>query len=244
MNFTFGLLAGESKLIIREFTPEGITDKTTQSSEIEQADIDLLFYDRENLTNETAEILEKGKKFYPVSHIYDEACFQSLNHEEALQTMLKTNESWVLRNNLSLISDIFNVRDYLVELLHRDRTSFFEELWFLVRSNLGCRGLTIIFNDVEKGKKQHEKDKLVKAKVTGTNLPDPVPTEEIDQELMDNYKNEFTQSFNISELNESRGELVATAKVNGGPVLIMAKIKQLSALQKAVMTALFNGLKE
>jgi hypothetical protein len=47
-----------------------------------------------------------------------------------------------------------------------DRTGFFEEFWFTLRSQLGASEMTIIYNDMLKATKEGEKNKLIKVKKT------------------------------------------------------------------------------
>jgi hypothetical protein len=128
------------------------------------------------------------------------------------------------------------------KLYPNERTAFFEELWSLLKNNLGATDLKIIYNDIEMAKKESEKNKLIRIKVEGKRNPNPVVGKEMEDKLMKHYENDFVQTFNVSEYNPHKGELVLTASINNSPVLVMARVNQLTRLQKALLNSLFEGL--
>src|SRR5690606_32784930 len=186
------------------------------------------------------------KKFAPIRSdrelglSYDQ--FESMAHDQIQAVINKTFEGWVLNNNLMLIEKMFSTLEHMNRLLHTDRTAFFEELWFLLRSNLGAMNLTIIFNDLLKGTKEHEKDKLIKVKVEGEILPQPVPGDAFADQVMKHYETSFHPNLEFVQYDAAKGEMVATVTILKSPVLFMAKVPGLSRLQKAVLAALFDGL--
>lgn len=190
--------------------------------------------------------LESEIKFYPIrSHTefgLSLESFEKLNYEDAKKVFDKMRENWILQNNISLIEEIFKVRNHLLGLWPNDRSGFFEELWFILKSNLGAVNLKLIYNDMIKSKNEHEKNKLVKVKVQGDRYPGLVTCDEMDEHVLKSYEKDFGSIFDITDYNKEKGQLVICANIKKSPVLIMANIYQLTRLQKSLLSSLFEGL--
>ncbi len=243
MSFSLGLLDINGRLSVKSFGSENLISETVIGPEhLSGMDISAIFYRPEELTSELIQIINSKKDQYPISPIMDQYTFERLTPSEAKELLSQATTNWVLKNNLILISDIFKVREHLLSLLHKDRLTFFEELWAILHKNLGTTSLTIIYNGLEKG--ENSKNHLVLSKIHGHSTPNPLPAEEIDHKLMVEYKAEFGNRFSISEYSKGAGELVATAQIYGGPILLLAKISELTPLQRAIANAIFDGLQE
>ena len=151
-------------------------------------------------------------------------------------------ENWILQNNISLLEEIFKVRNHLLGLWPNDRSGFFEELWFILKSNLGASNLVLYYNDIIKSKNENEKNKLIKVKVKGDRYPDLATCDEMDEHVLKSYEKDFGNIFDITDYNKEKGHLVICATVKKSPILIMANVYQLSSLQKALISSLFEGL--
>jgi len=192
--------------------------------------------------------LENEIKFYPIRsdvefNLTSEA-FDNLNYTEGRKIFDKMRENWILQNNISLIEEIFKVQIHLLSLWPNDRSGFFEELWFLLKSNLGATNLRLIYNDMVKSKNEHEKNKLVKVKVQGDRYPELVSCDEMDEHILKNYEKDFGNIFDITDYNKEKGQLVICASIKKSPVLIMANVYQLTRLQKALLSSIFEGLNQ
>lgn len=190
--------------------------------------------------------LEGELKFYPIRSNSEfgltPETFEKLNYDDAKQVFDKMRENWILQNNVSLIEEIFKVRNHLLGLWPNDRSGFFEELWFILRSNLGATNLKLIYNDMIKAKNENEKNKLIKVKVIGERFPELSPVTEADELVLKSYEKDFGNIFEITDYNKEKGQLVICANIKKSPVLIMANIYQLTRLQKAILNSLFEGL--
>lgn len=190
--------------------------------------------------------LENELKFYPIRSNSEfgltPETFEKLNYDEAKIVFDKMRENWILQNNVSLIEEIFKVRNYLLSLWPNDRSGFFEELWFILRSNLGATNLKLIYNDMIKAKNENEKNKLIKVKVVGERFPELSSVTEADELVLKSYEKDFGNIFEITDYNKEKGQLVICANIKKSPVLIMANIYQLTRLQKAILNSLFEGL--
>ena len=151
-------------------------------------------------------------------------------------------ENWILQNNVSLIEEIFKVRNHLLNLWPNDRSGFFEELWFILKTNLGATNLKLIYNDMIKAKTENEKNKLVKIKVVGDRFPGLSSVDEADELVLKSYEKDFGNNFEITDYNKEKGQLVICASIKKSPVLIMTNVYQLTRLQKAILSSLFEGL--
>jgi hypothetical protein len=190
--------------------------------------------------------LEGELKFYPIRSNSEfglsPESFEKLTYEEAKIIFDKMRENWILQNNVSLIEEIFKVRNHLLGLWPNDRVGFFEELWFILKSNLGASNLKLIYNDMIKAKNENEKNKLVKVKVIGERFPELSSVDEADELVLKSYEKDFGNIFEITDYNKEKGQLVICGSIKKSPVLIMTNIYQLTRLQKAILSSLFEGL--
>ena len=190
--------------------------------------------------------LENELKFYPVRSNSEFGLsadkFEKLSYDAARAIFDKMRENWILQNNISLIEEMFKVRNHLLGLWPNDRSGFFEELWFILKSNLGATNLKLIYNDMIKAKTENEKNKLIKVKVIGDRFPEPANVTEADELVLKSYEKDFGAIFNITDYNKEKGQLVICANIKKSPVLIMTNVYQLTRLQKALLTSLFEGL--
>jgi hypothetical protein len=145
---------------------------------------------------------------------------------------------WLLHNGISVLEELHPVLNHLKALWPNERTAFFEELWSHLKKLWGTQELKIIFNDLA----DKERPKLVRAMVSGKRVGHPLPASEIEEKIMDHYQGEFSRPFDIIDFQEEKGELVALATIQQSPVIIMAKVFELSRLQKAISQALIEGL--
>lgn len=192
--------------------------------------------------------LESEIKFYPIRSGSEFGLtlegFEKLDFEDAKKIFDKMRENWILQNNISLIEEVFKVRNHLLGLWPNDRSGFFEELWFLLKTNLGANNLKLIYNDMVKSKNENEKNKLIKVKVQGERYPELATCDEMDEHVLKSYEKDFGNIFDITDYNKEKGQLVICATIKKSPVLIMANIYQLTRLQKALLSSLFEGLNQ
>lgn len=249
MNLCLGYIKNENQFLLKEFKTGDAPNKgkILDLEDLTTTPVQAVIYPEElNQSQSLLHVLGQVKKFAPIRSDKEIGLgfeqFEGLATDQVEGIFSKTLDNWVLGNNLQLIEKLFPTLDYMKQLLHSDRTAFFEELWFLLRSNLGAANLTIIFNDLQKATKEHEKDKLVKVKVEGEILPQPVPGDAFADQVMKHYENHFHAGLEFVAFNQEKGELVATVTILKSPVLIMAKVPGLSRLQKSSLAALFDGI--
>jgi hypothetical protein len=247
MNFSIGILKSQQQFIHCQFHPDQVpTTQILPLEDIKDEPLSGFLYKKELLNEEIQAILLKQSELYPIRAIDEvgtnEETLIKAPFEQAFNLMTKIQNPWLLHNNLSLLDELFCVITHLNQLWPNERTAFFEELWEILRKNLGTMELKIIFNTLEKGTKENEKDKLVKAMISGTKKGNPLNGGEIEEQIMKHYESEFHKTFEIVEYKIDKSELVAVATIKKSPVLIMARAPQLTKLQKTLVKALFEGL--
>lgn len=248
MQFSLAYTKNAEQIIIQSFNhnENPSMGKIMNYDELKNQSIQGLIYDPSVVGEDFIHLAALELKYFPVRSSVDFQLslenFEKLTTENAQTIFQKMNENWILQNNLSLIEDIFKTKNHLLSLFPNDRSGFFEELWFLLKSNFGAMSLTIFYNDLVKAKNENEKNKLIKVKLVGNRFPEPLSLDEIDEKIFKSYEKQFGQLFEISDYNKEKGEVVICATIKKSPVLMMAKIYQLTRIQKAILSSLFEGI--
>lgn len=252
MQLDIGVIQSENSMNIYSINTENneFQTKRLETQNIKDQKLDLLLFDENDQLDQLSSMIEKENQFYPISTLtalnLNKDSFGMLEGAELVSLHAKSLNRWLLNNNIQTIEQIYTSITYLKDLWIKDRNSFFEELWFLIKRNIAANDLTIIFHDLkELSKKQEEKGEkpsLCYSKVTGTKIPNLKVGKEAEAHLMSEYEKEFNDFFNITEFSKEKSQFVACAKIGLSPILIMAKISQLNQLQQSILVALFSGL--
>ncbi len=230
----------------------GISNKRIDSVGLVDENINTLLYDQEDELPSVLPLLEKEEKFYPIAPIQslqmDKASLEKLDGQQMLDIYNKVSTRWILNNNMKMVEQLYPTITYLKDLWVKNRNSFFEELWFILKTNLATTHLNIVFHDLkeptEKQVEKGEKPKLCYSYVEGNKLPTLFDGKDKEAMLMKEYENEFEDFFNITEYNKERGQLVACAKIGLSPILIMAELPSFNQLQQSILISLFTGLQD
>jgi hypothetical protein len=247
MEFTLLYTKNSQQAVLRTFNmDETPKTKIIDLVEAQKYPIHGYIFDNEQKNEDFMNGLEQEIKFYPIraNTEFNQSFvdFENFSYEEGRKIFDKMRENWILQNNISLLEEVFKVRNHLLGLWPNDRSGFFEELWFILKSNLGANNLVLMYNDMIKSKNENEKNKLVKVKVQGVRYPELVTCSEMDEHVLKSYEKDFGNIFDITDYNKEKGQLVICATIKKSPVLIMANIYQLTRLQKALLSSLFEGL--
>jgi hypothetical protein len=247
MHFSLGYLKNDKQILIRDFgDDQPDKGKILGLEEVREQHIQGFIYNETEISEENRAVLNEQIKFFPIRNGEDLNLsfeqFEDISKESAQNVFSKINDSWLLSNNIGLLEELFKVTAHLKSLWPNERTTFFEELWFVVKSNIGASSLKVIYNDIQMSQKEHVKNKLVRGVVNGEKNPIPTPATEPEEALMDHYSKEFNSHFEITEYDPHKGEIIITATINNSPVLMMAKVNRLTRLQKALLGTLFDGL--
>ncbi len=247
MNLSIAFVKNENQVMYHDYSAASERAQIFEIEELENRETDTIFVPTELLDNEEViEKISKESKFTPIkpisSDILNSDTFEKLGLQEASDLSKKVTTAWVLQNNLNLLENLFENINHLKGLWPNDRTTFFEELWHLLKNNLGTKNLKLAYNHLQKAKKDTEKNQLIRVVIEGKKLPNPTENKELGDALFTNYQGQFTQNFNVHSFDEENGELVILGSINNSPVIIMAESFAPSKLQKALLKSLFDGL--
>ena len=249
MSITVGFIKSDSQINVLNIDPvtKNIGQKIVDAIELKDINFQLLITSESVQMDDLEESFSSEKKFYPIVSSQqfnlsnDE--FSKLNFEELVELYQKVNSRWILSNNIKTVETMYPLITYLKDLWVNDRSAFFEELWFVLKTNLATSELTMVYHDVT-GSEEEEKGKpqLINAAISGEKIPNIEPAKDSQDKLMEDYKHHFTEAFQITEFSPQKGELVATATINLSPILIMGRLSGLNQLQNSIITGIFAGL--
>lgn len=247
MNLSIAFVKNENQVMYHDFSNNNDRAKIFEIEELQNIETDTIFVPTELLDNEEVlEKISKESKFTPIKPVSAEilnlARFEALDAQGGLALTQKVNTAWVLQNNLVLLENLFENINHLKMLWPNDRTTFFEELWYLLKNNLGSKNLKLAYNHLQKAKKDTEKNQLIRVVIEGKKLPNPTENKELGDALFTHYQGQFNQNFNIHSYEEASGKLVILGSINNSPIIIMAEGNALTKLQKALLKSLFDGL--
>lgn len=247
MSFKLAMTRNEEQVIVKTFEEnKNSSPRIMDLHEVRNENVQGLIYLSTIKSEDLINQLESETKFYPIRSSTDIQisidAFEALSYEDGTKLLEKILDPWVLQNNITTIEELFRARTHLNNLWPNDRTGFFEEFWFLLRSQLGATEISIIYNDMLKASKDGEKNRLIKVKVAGNRIPEPQNPNEGDELVYKNYEKEMTHVLEITEYNKEKGHLVMAGTLKKSPILIMTKVYKISRLQKAILTALIDGL--
>ena len=233
-----------------DMTKQEVSHRRIDTAAIIDEKVNLLLYSEETESQDVMHLMKKELKFYPIfpvqSFNLDLTSIKNLDYKQLVELYDKASSRWVLANNLKTVEEIYPTVEYMKTLWIKDRNSFFEELWFFVKSNLATHSLNIIFHDLKepstKQQEKGEKPKLCYSYVKGDKIPHLFEGKTPEELLMKEYEAEFNQSFQITEYQQEKSQLIACAKIELSPILIMAEIKSINHLQQSILQALFTGL--
>ncbi|MBF0363291.1 MAG: hypothetical protein HQK49_19875 [Oligoflexia bacterium] len=126
-------------------------------SDIKGENLNILLFNSELQSEDVAHILEEESKYYPVwpGHhlgIKNEDDFDNFSKadksESSENAILDLYSKWILCNNIKLLDNFFPIVENLRSLLENDRTNFFEELWQILKANLGTTYMRIVYHDL------------------------------------------------------------------------------------------------
>ena len=245
MDFSLAYVKSKKQFILKNFTPSSpaIDDKWIDWKEISDHPVQaVIFSDELGSDQEFMNEVHRESRYLAMRSNADLRIsfeeFQALDYSHAQKLLRQIQGGQVLKSNLSLLEEFFDILKHLKELYPDDRMSFFEELWFIVKNNLGAKDLKFIYNDVP----DKEKSTLVQILVEGDRHPRSVSGERYPQTIMKEYRKHVGPHFEIIEYNEEQHQLSAIATINKSPLVLMAHVLSVSRLQKALLKSLFNGL--
>ena len=251
---SLGFVRSASQILIKEldWVQNKLDSRIIDVTDLPDQNIQGLYIEDNEHFSSLVSILEKEKSLYPILDAKDDqinyGTFENLSADQLRDLYSKISNRWVLGQNLNSIENFSAHISHFKSLWLKDRITYFEELWYWLKRNLGATELTIIFNDVIKAEEKDENNekkerpKLVQSIISGTKKAHFQQGGAKEKELMSHYIEKFHDVFEVTEFNSQKGQFVATAQIERSPMIFMARSTQLNQLQKSVLTGLFNGL--
>ncbi|HLW57874.1 MAG TPA: hypothetical protein VKY27_10835 [Bacteriovoracaceae bacterium] len=254
MIISLGFVRSTSQLLIKDFdwTKNSLESRLIDIVDLQDQNLSGLFVEDDDHFSSLVSILEKEKSFYPIIDARNEdlsyTSFEQMGAHAFKELALKVINRWTMIQNFNSIENVYKIITHFRELWQKDRLSFFEEFWYWMKRNLGAVDLSIIFNDVtsveekDDNNEKKERPKLTQSLISGTKKGHFLAGGAKEKELMSSYFNQSQQAFEVTEMNPEKGQFVATAQIEGSPVLMMARVPNLNQLQRTTIAAIFNGL--
>jgi hypothetical protein len=252
MSIKIGYIKSTAQVMIKELdiANRSAKSKIIDITNLKEQNLSLLFFSNEEDMDSIQDVVNSEGKFYPVTPSeslgLEKSMFEDLDFDELVDLYTKVNARWILTNNVKTIEQIYTLITYLRDLWINDRNAFFEELWFILKTNLASHELTMIFHDLkepsEKQKEKGAKNTLCYSFVKGEKTPQLFDGKEKEAKIMEDYEKDFGEQFSITEYDSEKGHLIATAKIDLSPILLMAKLNTFNQLQQSILIALFTGL--
>ena len=190
--------------------------------------------------------LQEQMRYLPVKQVgsaeMGEEAFERLDYRGGQKLLERALSQWTLQNNLNLLENLFVHLEHLNSLFASDRSAFFEELWQLVKNNLGAREFRIVYRHLVTRGGNGVKAKMCPVIVEGESTPNSKEFRQLGEALLENCADATGPAWQVLQYSPQSGEWLATVALGGSPVLFMAQVFHFSALQKALFKALFAGL--
>lgn len=256
MIISLGFVRSSSQVLIKELNwqQNSLDSKIIDVTDLPDQNLQALFIQDNEHFSSLVSILEKEKAFYPIMDANDEnltlSSFESMPAQQFKDLYMKVQNRWTMHQNFNSIEHSWKITNHFRDLWKKDRLSFFEEMWYWMKRNIGATDLTIIFNDVvstvekDENNEKKERPKLAQSLLSGSkkgNFQQGTPKE---KELMQSYVDKFHDVFEVTEFNPSKGQFVATAQIERSPIIFMARTAQLNQLQRTLLASIFNGLQQ
>lgn len=254
MIISLGFIRSGSQLLVKEldWLQNSLQSRLIDVTDLPDQNLQGLFIENNDHFSSLISMLEKEKAFYPILDGRDEglsyAAFEDMPAQQFKDLYLKITGRWTIAQNMGSVENLFKLTNHFRELWKKDRLSFFEELWYWFKRNIGSTDLTIYFNDViqteekDENNEKKERPKLTQSILTGTKKAHFQQGGPKEKELMQNYLEKFHEFFEVTEFNPAKGHFVATAQIEKSPLIFMARSAQLNQLQRTLLAGLFNGL--
>lgn len=243
---SIGMYHSSENIELKNVSGQENTNKILSQLDLKEHNIIGLFYSLEDINDESQATLNEYFSFLPVYPLeklnLSIEQFNQLTFAELFKQTQKINQSWVLKNNLSSISEMISFKEHLENLLEKDRIAFFEEMWFFLKRNMAPQSLSVLYHGLKKTNENTDKYSLVNMKVTGNIKPETQNCSEFENNIFEVYNTEINSSFSLHEFNQEKGEIVLSFKINTGPVIVMAKVLDFTPLQNALFSGIFNQL--
>lgn len=221
---------------------------TTDLAECSDQEIAMLLIDQNIENDSILGELEKLKNLYPIIFAQDTQIdvnnFENIQFEQIVKEYKNFSNRWGTQNTIGVLEEIFALKSHLSSLYLKERNTFFEELWHLLKKTIPAYDLSILFHDISEvdEDKKNDRPQLIETVLEGTIKPQFRVANDSEKAIMSNYKDRISECFEVETWQEEKGQMVLTMHVNQSPIIVMAKTVNNNFIFKSVFKALFNGL--
>lgn len=254
MQLTLGFVRSGSQILVKDVDclQNQVSTRLIDATDLPDQNLQGLFVGQTEHFEQLMSLLEKEKSHYPIldSSNFDLAYtgFEEMPAFQFKELATTVTGRWQMSHNFKSLETIVQFTSHMKTLWLKDRLSFHEELWYWLKRNLAAVDVSIIFNDIvqteektEDGQKE-QKPKLTQSMISGSKKANFISGGGKEQALMDHYLDKWNEGFEVTEWDQSKGRFVATVMIDRSPIIIMARMTNLTQLQRSLMAALFNGL--
>ena len=254
MIVSLGFVRSSSQVLVKQldWQQNTLSTRLIDVTDLPDENLQALMIADNDQFNSLVGILEKERTHYPILMAQDEnlgfSAFEELPAQQFRDLYARILNRWTLHQNLNSVENMYKITEHFRTLWKSDRLSFFEEMWYWMKRNLGSTDLSILFNDIvhteekDENNEKKERPKLTQSLLSGTKKAHFIQGGMKEKELMTSYLDKFHENFEVTEFNSTKGQLVATAQIERSPIIFMARSVQLNQLQRTLIAGLFNGL--
>lgn len=254
MQLSLGFVRSGSQILVKDVDclQNQVSTRLIDATDLPDQNLLGLFVGQTEHFDQLLGLLEKEKAHYPIldSKNFDLGYtnFEEMPAFQFKELATTVAGRWQMTHNFKSLETIFQFTSHMRVLWVKDRLSFHEELWSWLKRNLAAVDVSIVFNDVVQAEQKNEdgqkeqKPKLTQSLLSGSKKANFISGGGKEQQLMDHYLDRWSDNFEITEWDQSKGRFVATVMLDRSPIIIMARMTTLTQLQRSLMAALFNGL--
>jgi hypothetical protein len=169
---------------------------------------------------------------------------ESYSFDELKNLVGQSSQNWSLKNNLSTIEEMPKLVSHLKDLWNQDRTSFFEELWFIIKKNFATEELKIIFHDLQEDEisENKKKPRLINMAISGFHRGEFIGDDPTNDFLMKNFGLNPVDSLELIEFDREKGNWLFVTHINLSPIVIWGRSLNLSLLSHSILKGIISGL--
>jgi hypothetical protein len=254
MQLTIGFVRSSSQILLKELDCQlnKLETRLIDATDLPDHNLQGLFVGQTEHFEQLLGVLEKEKSYYPIleaeNFSLSYSVFEEMSAFQLKELAEKVLTQWRASHNFNSLEEIFAFSTHMRVLWHKDRMTFLEELWYWLKRNLAAVDLSIVFNDViqaetktEDGQKE-QKPKLTQSLLTGVKKANFISGGGKEEILMEKYLDKWNEAFEVTEWDASKNRFVATVMIEKSPLIIMARLNQLTQLQRSLLTAFFKAM--
>ena len=241
MNLSLAFDINQDQYLIRTFNnKETSIDSIIDKNSEEQCDIEIfkkiniLFSDEQEIKDLPFSAIKTSPNQL---HITTEVA-KNMVFDDAKNLATKISEENAIKTNLELINKLTLEANRLSSIFLQNREIFVLNLWKVIYKNLAAYDLRIMFQTID----PKDEKKLTNRTLTGEDLSWIKDSSKEELALFTDLQGDFGLVFNLVNYAPDNNELTITCTIKSTKLIIMAKVHNLSVLQKSVLNGMMNSI--